>query len=100
MYAVGLLREILAVAARPDFTIGVHARTDKVGQLFGLFSGCDAAVGEACGCRIHAGASYKLFPWRIAGLKQSRARAARAERSARTRRFRKIGIAEFDPDAF
>ena len=61
MRAVGLLREILVVAARLDFAVGVHPGPDQVRQISGLFSGCDAAVDEACGCRIHAGASRQLL---------------------------------------
>src|SRR5260370_16643944 len=39
MRAIGLLREILIVAARSDFAVGVNPRADKVGQPSGLFSG-------------------------------------------------------------
>ena len=78
MCAVGLLREILVVAARPDFAVGVHPSADKVCQLSGLFSGCDAAVGEACGRWIHAGGPCQLFTQRVAGLEQGRARTAGA----------------------
>jgi hypothetical protein len=71
--AVGLLREILVVAARLDFAVGLHPGADEVRQLSGLFSRCDAAVGEACGCRIHASASRQLLTQGIAGLEQRRA---------------------------
>jgi hypothetical protein len=68
MRAIGLLREILVVTARPDLAVGVHPCADKVRQFLEPFSGYDAAVGEVRGCRIHAGGSGELFTQGSTGL--------------------------------
>jgi hypothetical protein len=43
MRAVGLLREILVVAARLDFAVGIEAGAYKLRQTHGLFYRCDVA---------------------------------------------------------
>ncbi len=99
MGTVGLLRKFLVVAAGLDFAIGLYPGADKIRQRYRMFPRCDAAVGKACGFRVHTSALRELVTQPLTGLEQGRAGAACAPRPARTRGLREIGIAEFDPDA-
>src|SRR5260370_16489773 len=90
MGSVGLLRKFLVVAAGLDFAIGLYPGADKIRQRYRMFPRCDAAVGKACGFRVHTSALRELVTQPLTGLQQGRPGAASAPPPARTPRPRQL----------